>query len=161
MGGMAMLVAAPQNRPASWVGKAAPTFNLKTTEGRTVSNQSLRGRVVLMDFWASWCGPCKKASPVMERLHRAHNARGLTVLGVNVMEDERGPQVAADYKRKNRYTFTFAYEGDALAERLGVTGVPHFVLVNRQGRVVATWEGYSPEIMQQIERRVAQEVARR
>src|SRR5690606_27754000 len=72
-----------QNKTATLKGKAV-TYSFKTTEGRTLTNKSLAGRVVLLDFWATWCGPCKAASPTMESLYKTHNKNGLVVIGVDV-----------------------------------------------------------------------------
>ncbi len=155
----AALIAVPQNSTAKLEGKAAPKFSLKTTDGKTITNDSFKGKLVLLDFWASWCGPCKKATPTMEALHKKHSKAGLAVVGVNSLEDEPGPKEARDYKAKGKYTFTFAYDGDKVAKAFGVSGIPQFVLIDRKGRVIETWFGFDDKIKKDMEARVAKEVA--
>jgi len=71
------------------VGTAAPDFTLRTLAGDTVRLSALRGRPVLVNFWASWCGPCRSEMPAIIEVHRAHGDAGLTVLAVNLRDQER------------------------------------------------------------------------
>lgn len=149
-----------QNKTSSLEGKTA-TYSFKTTEGRTLTNKSLKGRVVLLDFWATWCGPCKAASPTMESLYKSLNKKGLVVIGVDVMEDEKGPGPAKEYKKHGKYTYHFAYEGDDVAQKMLVQGVPQFVLIGRDGKIKETWEGFDAKIKADIEKKVKAEVAKK
>lgn len=152
---------APQNKTANLVGKAAPNFTVSLLGGRTFDLSKQRGKPVLLDFWATWCGPCKKASPLMNRLHQAHSAKGLQVVAISIMEDESGPAPVQAYQRKHNYRQQFAFNGDKVAERYGVTGVPEFVLIDRRGRVVRTWTGYTDAIGKEIEAAVRAQMATR
>lgn len=150
-----------QNKTNTMEGKAAPSFKLKLTDGNSYTNANLKGKVVLLDFWATWCGPCKKASPVMQKLHKDNFANGLRVVGVSVMEEEKGKAGVVKYKDDHKYTFAFAYEGDDLAKQLKITGVPQFVLINRKGVIVDSWEGATDAILADISKKTAAEVAKK
>ncbi|MBL8066942.1 MAG: redoxin family protein [Armatimonadetes bacterium] len=154
------LVAVAQNKTATFEGKTAPSFKLKITDGTTATNASLKGKVVLLDFWATWCGPCKKASPTMQNLHKTYSSKGLKVIGVSVMEEEKGKAGVVKYKTDHKYTYPFAYEGDDLAKSLKVSSIPQFVLIDKKGKIVKTWEGYSESIMGDITAKVKAEIAK-
>src|SRR5205807_6899132 len=78
------------NAGAVDVGERAPSFALPTAAGDSVSLEHMRGRVVYVDFWASWCGPCRRSFPWMNEMQRRYGDRGLTIVGVNV--DKRRPE---------------------------------------------------------------------
>ncbi len=125
-------------------GKPMVPFKMTTTKGQTLTNASLKGKVVVLDFWATWCGPCKMASPTMEKLHRKYAAKGLTVIGANTSEQGNADGAAAGYAKEHGYTYTFTKKNDALANRLGVTGIPFFVFIGRDGRVADVATGFDP-----------------
>lgn len=145
----ALVVNAQGGQGEGLKGKAFPAFKMTDTSGKVHTNASLKGKVVLLDFWATWCGPCKAASPTMQKLHEKYAKQGLVVIGANTFEqpkDRKG--AAAKYKSEHKYGYTFTSENDKLAQQLGVQGIPFFVFVDRQGivREVATgFGGTSPE----------------
>lgn len=131
----------PAEPLAKLVGKKVPAFSMKDLKGRALSDQSLRGKVVLLDFWASWCGPCKMASPTMQALHKKYAAKGLVVIGANAM-DEGSTTEAPKYAKEHGYTYSFTSRNDAFAQKLGVQGIPAFVFIDRKGvirRVQTGW----------------------
>jgi peroxiredoxin len=113
----------------------APEFSLHTLDGRTISLAGMRGQVVLVNFWASWCRECRLEMPTLEALHQRFAARGLTVLGVNTRE---GPPVVRTYLRELGLTFPLLLDPDgAVTRRYGVIGLPATFLIGRDGRAVA------------------------
>ena len=126
-----------------WVGKKAPQFTLIDINGKKHTNASLKGKVVLLDFWATWCVPCMAASPTMQKLHTTYGSKGLVVVGADTFEqtDPTGKSNAVAYKKKHGYTYTFAYNNDALAGSLKIGVIPAFVLIDKNGIVRNVWTG--------------------
>ena len=146
----------PANRPLLAVGAKAPDWKLKTPDGQTVSLKSLRGNVVVMDFWATWCGPCKKAMPGMQKLHEEFKSRRVKVLGINCWD----PRDAAAYMKSQKYTYPLLLHGDQAAEDYQLSGIPTFYVIDPEGRVAYAASGFLPhrdkELRRIIEKSLAQ-----
>lgn len=120
-------------------GDKAPEFTLKDLADKEVTMASLAGKVVLMDFWATWCGPCKQAMPVMQKISDDYKDKGVVVLGVNM--GERKADDGKKYMEKKGYTYTCLLAGDDLAKTYGITGIPTLVIVGKDGVIVKTEVG--------------------
>ena len=117
----------------------APGFTLPRLGGGTVSLSDYRGRVVILDFWATWCGPCRQSLPSLEVIARRYQTRGVTVLLVNLGEPE---DRLRDWLGK-RYTSPVLLDGNnAVATRYNVAGIPRTFIIDRDGRVVYDHGGY-------------------
>jgi cytochrome c biogenesis protein CcmG/thiol:disulfide interchange protein DsbE len=113
---------------------AAPTFDLPDLEGKTLRFGSLRGKRVFLNFFATWCGPCREEMPAMERLHRLYRERGLAVLAVDVRESAK---TVRDFVRELKLTFPVVLDDDGtLSLKYGVRALPVSFLVNRDGLIV-------------------------
>jgi thiol-disulfide isomerase/thioredoxin len=124
-------------------GEAAPDFVLKSPDGKEVSLASLKGKVVLLDFWATWCGPCKAAMPSIQKLHEKYEGRAVAILGVNTWE--QGPaNVAQKYMEKNKFTYGLLLQGDGLATAYGISGIPTLVLIGPDGKIIHIGVGFGP-----------------
>jgi TonB family protein len=131
----------PLARRSSLVGKDAITFALKDVDGNPVDLQSFKGKVVLLDFWASWCGPCVAELPHIEKLHQDFKDKGLVVLGI----DNEEVEVAKTFLKEKGYTFTsLVDEGRAVATQYEVNGIPQVFIINREGKVEWHALGYGP-----------------
>ncbi|MBI3325552.1 MAG: TlpA family protein disulfide reductase [Nitrospinae bacterium] len=116
-------------------GTKPPEFAGHALEGERVSLADLRGRVVLLNFWASWCLECRPEMPAFEQLHRDFAAQGLTVLGVNVRE---GTPAIRPYAKELNLTFPLVLDRKGeIAMSYGVIGLPTTFLIGRDGRAVA------------------------
>ena len=103
----------------------------------------LRGRAVVLDFWASWCGPCRAEAPVLQRLHERYAAEGLAVVGVNTSDEEGA---AAPTARHLKLSFPIVYDDDQRVAKLyGVTGLPTLVVISKTGKIVAIRTGTTSE----------------
>ncbi len=128
------------------VSSEAPDFTLTTLTGEDVRLSALRGQVVLLDFWATWCGPCRYDMPFVEALYAKYADRGLHVFGVNTEAAER----AKSYLEANGLTFpTLVDPGMGVARLFQVRALPTFVVIDRQGRIAAYMRGSRTE--QQLE----------
>ena len=122
------------------VGDAAPPFALATAAGETIGLERLRGNVVYVDFWASWCGPCKRSFPWMNALQRKYVAKGLAIVAVNV--DKKRPD-AERFLAQTPAEFTIVYDAaGATPAAWGVKGMPSSYLLDSAGRVVAVEQGF-------------------
>jgi peroxiredoxin len=121
------------------IGDAVPDFARTGLAGSKVTLSGLRGKVVLLNFWATWCAPCREEMPAFSRWQRNYGARGLQIIGVS-MDDEPGSVTQMLARRPVSYPVVM---GDAkLAESFGgVLGLPLSYLIDAQGRVVARFQG--------------------
>lgn len=142
------------------VGKQAPAFKMTDTKGKVHTNSSLKGKVVLLDFWATWCPPCVAASPTMQKLHEKYAKQGLVVIGANLGEHSDPDGTPAKYANEHKYTYTFTKKNDDYARKLGVRGIPMFMFIDRQGVVRKVETGYGPGAAEKFEATVKQLLAK-
>jgi peroxiredoxin len=130
----------------------APDFTLKSAEGRNLRLQEQRGQVVLVNFWASWCGPCKVEMPHLNKLHDKYRASGVTLLGVNIDDDARhGAATAAKWGIR----FPVLLDADKRVTRLYDLGsMPATVLIDRDGKVRYLHRGYREGMEAQYEAQI-------
>jgi peroxiredoxin len=136
------LLAACAILPAGAIAPAttAPDFTLRTTVGPNVRLQEQRGRVVLVNFWATWCAPCRKEMPHLNKLYEKYRASGFVLLGVNVDDDT---SKAAAVATQLGLTFPVLLDSEKKASRLyDLNAMPSTVLVDRDGRVRYVHRGY-------------------
>lgn len=120
----------------------APAFSLKSLAGDSVSLADLKGQVVFIDFWATWCPPCRISLPAVERLHADYQGKPVRVLGVSVDEDIDA--LRAFVKKKGTAYPVLMDSDSAVASAYGADGIPHFVIVDRDGRLAGQWSGFAP-----------------
>jgi thiol-disulfide isomerase/thioredoxin len=112
-----------------------PDFSAVTVDARLVSLAKLRGNVVIVNFWASWCAECRPEMPILERLHRESVGRGLAVVGINARENA---QAVKRYARELDLTFPLVLDAAGTINTLyGVVGLPTTFLIARDGRAIA------------------------
>lgn len=119
-------------------GKPAPAFSLKTFDGTTVSLASLRGKVVLLDFWATFCAPCIAALPELQALQAKYGDRGLAVVGVTV--DDR-PALVKKAAAQAKVTYPMLRATPEVWNAYKVTALPALVLVGRDGKIIRRYGG--------------------
>jgi cytochrome c biogenesis protein CcmG, thiol:disulfide interchange protein DsbE len=123
-------------------GSPAPDWELKAADGKTVSLKSLRGKVVVIDFWATWCGPCKMAMPGLQKLHERFKDKPVVVFGVNCRERPGADPMA--YVKEKGYTYPQLLNGESAAEAYKVNGIPSLFVIDPDGKLMYSAAGFSP-----------------
>jgi len=122
--------------PPPKVGGRAPSFSLRRLSGTgEISLASLRGRTVVLNFFASWCGPCKREAPVLERLWQKERAHGLVVVGVDT-NDSRADARRFVHVHDLTYPVVFDHDGRIAANRYAISDLPVTYVLNPKGRIV-------------------------
>ena len=118
----------------------APDFTLKSADGRNLRLQEQRGQVVLVNFWATWCGPCRQEMPHLNRLYDKYRGSGFTLLAVNIDDD---PRTAINTAAKMGLRFPVLLDTDkAVSKRYDLGSMPATVLIDRDGKVRFVHRGY-------------------
>jgi peroxiredoxin len=150
---LALLVFAAGSACATLAPMAqAPDFTLKNLAGGNLRLNEQRGRVVLVNFWATWCGPCKQEMPHLTRLYDKYRAAGFVLLGVNVDED---PRQAAAVAARLGVSFPVLFDADKTVSRLyDLQSMPATVLIDRDGRVRYLHRGYREGLEEAYDRQI-------
>lgn len=138
--------AGPLDSRSPAVGRPAPNFALRDTSGRLVRLSDLRGQVVLVNFWASWCGPCKQELPAIEQVYREQQGQGFTTLEVD--DQEPPSDVLAFAHQVGRLPPIVLDTSGAVTAQYGLKGLPDSFFIDRQGNVRAV--SYGPMTRQSI-----------
>lgn len=118
----------------------APDFTLKKLDGKNLKLSELTGNVVLINFWASWCGPCVKEMPLLNKIHKKYEPLGFTVLGVNVEQDSDN---ARAFLASNGVDFPILLDSkNQVTQQYDVIAMPTTVLVDRDGKIRFVHKGY-------------------
>ena len=116
------------------LGEPAPNFRLRDLNGHSVSLSDLRGKVVLLNFWATWCGPCRVEMPAMEELYRTFSRNDFEILAVST--DAQGASVTRPFQQENHLTFPILHDADyRVGLTYGARSLPMTFMVDRQGIV--------------------------
>lgn len=120
----------------------APNFTLKSRSGKNIKLSELRGEVVMLNFWASWCGPCRQEMPLLEKIHKKYKRLGFTLLGVNVEENSND---AKNYLKDVKVTFPILFDRtQKTSELYNVSAMPTTILIDRNGNKRFLHRGYKP-----------------
>lgn len=144
-----MLLAVVSVRGEQAVGTAAPAFSLKDLKGADVTMAQQAGKVVIVNFWATWCGPCKAEMPILMKLQQVHGPAGLVVLGVSM--DEEGASVITPWLQKTKFVvdgkptamnFPILIGTPAVSTAFGeVEALPATFIIDRKGKIVERHDG--------------------
>ena len=132
-------------------GKATD-FTLKSRDGKNIKLSELRGQVVMINFWASWCGPCRQEMPLLEALHKKYSALGFTLLGVNVEQDS---SKANAYLRDISVSFPILFDTkNSVSKAYKISAMPSTVMVDRDGNLRYLHHGYKPGYEKEYQKQI-------
>lgn len=130
----------------------APDFALKSGNGKNLRLSEYRGDVVMINFWASWCGPCRQEMPLLDELFQEYEPLGFTILGVNVEENSAK---AKDLLKKLPVSFPVLFDNTSKVSKLyDVVAMPSTVLIDRDGNMRYLHQGYKPGYIEQYQQQV-------
>jgi thiol-disulfide isomerase/thioredoxin len=125
---------------AKLVGKPVPALTFKATGGKEVTLESFSGKPVLLDFWATWCLPCRESLPTLEKLYQENAAQGLVLLSLD--EDDENPQKATEFWATRKEPWPNFHAGKEIREKFPDHGIPYFVLLDSSGKVTFSHAGF-------------------
>ena len=123
--------------------QAAPAWSLTDLAGKPVTSESLKGKVVIVDFWATWCGPCRAAIPHLVDLHKSYKDKGFEVVGVSL--DQQGPGVVQSFVTQHDIPYTIAMGNQKIVSDFGgVRGIPTAFIISQDGKIYRKIVGLVP-----------------
>lgn len=133
----------------------APDFTLKTIEGRQITLSSLKGKVILLDFWATWCSPCKESIPHLIQLYKSYQDKGFELIGMST--DKAGEiEAVRRFAHSMDIPYPIIMTPEEVARNYKVTGLPTTVLIDRDGKIRERIVGFNSSIAQKISARVSE-----
>lgn len=133
-------------------GQHAPNFKIVSTTGQTISQDNYRGHVLILDFFATWCQPCRQSIPHLVEMNHKYGKQGLQILGLSM--DEDGERVIKAFSNELRVNYPLALAGDSTTVDFGIRSVPVMYLIDKKGKIVEVYRGYSAEIARSVEQSV-------
>lgn len=122
----------------------SPSWTLNDVEGRPVASEQFRGKVVILDFWATWCPPCRQEIPGFVALQKQYGEKGLVVIGVSL--DQQGPGVVKAFMQQFGMNYPVVMGDQAVVDAFGgVEGIPTTFVIDRAGNIVAKHVGYADQ----------------
>ena len=140
----ALLVAVPGTEAGTGSSGPAPQFSLDARGGSKISLTQYKGQVVMLNFWASWCGPCRQEMPLLESIYKKYNKMGFTLIGVNVEPDSKDAEGFLK-QLQTPVSFPVIYDKDStVSKAYDVQGMPSTVIIDRKGNIRVLHRGYKP-----------------
>ena len=129
--GMLLAGCAGENSQNPWIGKPAPEFHLSSLDGQSVSLSDLKGRPVLINFWATWCDPCRGEMPYLQQVYDEWQGKGLVLLAINIGES---PSQVAKFMQSQRLSLPVLLDGEGnIAVMYNVRAIPTTFFIDREG----------------------------
>jgi thiol-disulfide isomerase/thioredoxin len=129
------------------IGELAPKLTYEKLTGGVESLEDFRGRVVVLDFWASWCGPCRMALPMLEALARAFDGEGVVFVAVSVDESM---EAARDFWQDTRTAMRVGLAEEGMAEAYDIKSIPVTYVIGRDGTIASVTEGFDPSHQERL-----------
>jgi peroxiredoxin len=132
------------------IGSTAPDFMLTDVAGNNTTLSSYKGKIVLLEFWATWCPPCKASIPDMVELQKKYQDKGFTVLGVSIDTDSDAAAKVAEFSSSHGITYPVLIADEAVPMTYNVMSIPTSFLISRNGTVISSYIGYFDDYSKKI-----------
>ncbi|MFZ4857065.1 MAG: TlpA family protein disulfide reductase [Desulfuromonadaceae bacterium] len=143
------LLAPEQVDAAPRIGTPSPNFKVISTSGQTITQENYRGQVLILDFFATWCQPCRLSIPHLVEMNRKYGRQGLHILGLSA--DENGERAVKIFTDEFRVNYPMALAGDSTTVDFGVRSVPVMYVIDKKGNIAEVYRGYSNEMARSLE----------
>ncbi|MCC7438608.1 MAG: TlpA family protein disulfide reductase [Armatimonadetes bacterium] len=134
------------------LGSQSPKWSLLNQKGGYISSENLKGKILLLDFWYSTCGPCLEFMPIIQRVHERYQNQGVVVIGMNSKEKKTAN--AINFMRKNNYTYTLALQADSVAIAFCVDSYPTTYIIDDEGKIVYKEIGFNNQAEETINKTI-------
>ena len=131
----------------------SPDFTLKTLEGKEITLSGLKGKVVLLDFWATWCGPCKDSIPHLLKLYKTNEAKGFEIVGISL--DKGGPEAVRRFVKSMGIPYPVLIAPEGFERNYGVTALPTSLLIDKEGRTREKFIGFNSTIAKEMAAKIS------
>jgi peroxiredoxin len=129
--------------PAQQGSVMAPDFTLPTTDGKSLKLSSLKGKVVILDFWATWCPPCREGIPDLIQLKKKYGKKGFEIIGISV--DSQTKEEVIPFAKENGINYPIVYFNQAVIQQYGgIESIPTSFVLDKQGKIIASYQGLKP-----------------
>src|SRR5439155_14105578 len=133
--------------------RPVPQFSLPNLDGKNVTFKDFANKVVVVDFWATWCGPCREEIPHLNKLYENYRGKGLVIVGISM--DTEGPEVVKEFAKKFRMEYPVVMGDENVQQDFGgIVGLPTTFIIDRKGNIVKKYTGYQPGFLEDMEQTI-------
>jgi cytochrome c biogenesis protein CcmG/thiol:disulfide interchange protein DsbE len=144
----------PQCAREEKTSSLAPDFTLQTLDGEEITLSKLKGKAILLDFWATWCGPCRESVPHLVEFYKSYQDQGFEVIGLSL--DKSNPEAVRAFVKSFNIPYPIVVAPDEVVRNYGVTGLPTTFLIDKGGKVREKIVGFNTAIAKQMGTKVAE-----
>ncbi len=145
-----LMQACTKTEPPALPGNPAPDFSLVDVNGKPLRLADHADSVVVLDFWATWCGPCEKATKELEKIHQTYGSRGVVVIGISVDTGAEAGAKVREFAARNGLTYLLAIDDGSLKRRYGAVRIPATFILDRSHVIRKTYPGYQEGLGKRI-----------
>ena len=135
----------PHAELSAELNSTAPEFTLKDLSGRNISLSAYKGNVVLLEFWATWCSPCKESVPALVKLKKKYDQKGFIIIGVSMDADSDASEKVRQFSASYSINYPVVLANEATLKTYNVKSIPTSILIGKDGKIVDIYKGYSDE----------------
>jgi peroxiredoxin len=138
--------------PLPIIGNQAPSFTLTDVDGKKLSLSDLSGKIVILDFWATWCAPCKASTKELEKLHEKYKERGVVIMGISMDTGKSAAEQVKVFAGKNGLTYKMLMDDGRMSKDYAIRNVPAMFILDKQQKIIKIYPGYLPGLDTMIEK---------